>query len=36
VLTQDQEVIISLIDLIRKILVKEIQKRIGYGESGYA
>jgi hypothetical protein len=29
-------VIMSLIDLIRKILVKDIKKRIGYGESGYA
>jgi serine/threonine protein kinase len=26
----------SLIDLIRKILVKDVQKRIGYGENGYA
>lgn len=26
----------SLIDLIRKILVKDNQKRIGYGENGYS
>lgn len=26
----------SLIDLIRKILVKDTQKRIGYGENGYS
>jgi hypothetical protein len=32
---QGQQVIISLIDLIRKILVKEIEKRIGFGENGY-
>ena len=32
---QEQEVTMQLIDLIKKILVKEVDKRMGYGASGY-